>query len=374
MNIITNKSIWLSALIKVVATLLFCNLIINHSYDKPYYNYDSIPYVASAKYLQTQDHEISHNYSYDLLKEKAPQFYNGLCCSSAYRKSMSNDYEAFASHMPAYQIKSLYVQLIRITSDFLGVDEYKAINLISLSSVLGIVFLFVSFFFQLNIFGFLSIFGVLVLSQVLHLSRLMTPDALSSLVFLCSVVLILRNLKVAGFFLLILALLVRPSNIVYTGLIPLFLLKDKKFIYFLLLSSVSLFVYYLNAKIVGGLGWWKSFHSSLIGMPTTFIGYDPPFDLNQYLESLNYWFFWTLTDWNYNRWLAIALSFSIGSIYLMQKNKGYLKNEVLIFASFSFGVLISFILFPIADHRIYSSGLLPATFLFLLFLFKPQKN
>ena len=374
MNIITNKSIWLSALIKVVATLLFCNLIINHSYDKPYYNYDSIPYVASAKYLQTQDHKISHNYSYDLLKEKAPQFYNGLCCSSAYRKSMSNDYEAFASHMPAYQIKSLYVQLIRITSDFLGVDEYKAINLISLSSVLGIVFLFVSFFFQLNIFGFLSIFGVLVLSQVLHLSRLMTPDALSSLVFLCSVVLILRNLKVAGFFLLILALLVRPSNIVYTGLIPLFLLKDKKFIYFLLLSSVSLFVYYLNAKIIGGLGWWKSFHSSLIGMPTTFIGYDPPFDFNQYLESLNYWFFWTLTDWNYNRWLAIALSFSIGSIYLMQKNKGYLKNEVLIFASFSFGVLISFILFPIADHRIYSSGLLPATFLFLLFLFKPQKN
>ena len=119
--------------------------------------------------------------------------------------------------------------------DFLGLDEYKAINLISLSSVLGIVFLFVSFFFQLNIFGFLSIFGVLVLSQVLHLSRLMTPDALSSLVFLCSVVLILRNLKVAGFFLLILALLVRPSNIVYTGLIPLFLLKDKKFIYFLLL-------------------------------------------------------------------------------------------------------------------------------------------
>ena len=188
-------------------------------------------------------------------------------------KSMSSDYEAFASHMPAYQIKSLYVQLIRITSDFLGVDEYKAINLISLSSVLGIVFLLLASSFNL-IFWFLSIFGVLVLSQVLHLSRLMTPDALSSLVFLCSVVLILRNLKVAGFFLLILALLVRPSNIVYTGLIPLFLLKDKKFIYFLLLSSVSLFVYYLNAKIIGGLGWWKSFHSSLIGMPTTFIGYE----------------------------------------------------------------------------------------------------
>ena len=374
MNIITNKSIWLSALIKVVATLLFCNLVFNHSYDKPYYNYDSIPYVASAKYLETKDYEISHKYSYELLKKKAPQFYNGLCCSGAYRNSMSSDYEAFASHMPAYQIKSLYVQLIRITSDSLGVDEYKAINIISLSSVLGIVFVFASFFFQLNIFGFLSIFGVLVLSQVLHLSRLMTPDALSSLAFLSSVVLILKNLKIAGFFLLILALLVRPSNIVYTGLIPLFLLKDRKFIYFILLSTVSLFVYYLNAKVVGGLGWWKSFHSSLIGMPTTFIGYDPPFDLNQYLESLNYWFFWTLTDWNYNRWLAIALSFSIGSIYLMQKNKGYLKNEVLIFASFSFGVLISFILFPIADHRIYSSGLLPATFLFLFFMFKPQKN
>ena len=52
MNIITNKSIWLSALIKVVATLLFCNFIFNHSYDKPYYNYDSIPYVAAANILR----------------------------------------------------------------------------------------------------------------------------------------------------------------------------------------------------------------------------------------------------------------------------------------------------------------------------------
>lgn len=373
MDIITNKSIWFSTLIKVVATLLFCSLIFNHSYDKPYYNYDSIPYVASAKYLETSDYETSHKYSYELLKKKAPQLYNGLCCSGAYRKSMSSDYEAFASHMPAYQIKSLYVRLIRTTSDVFGIDEYKSINLISMSSVIGIVFVFVSFFFHINVFGFLSIFGVLILSQVLHLSRLMTPDGLSSLTFLCSIILIMRNMSSAGFVFLVLALLIRPSNIVYTGLVPLFLLKDKRFIYFAFLSICSLMVYYLNAKIIGGLGWWKSFHSSLIGMPTSFIGYEPPFSLSQYLNSLNYWFYWTLTDWNYNRWLALAASFSLGSIYLLQKDKGYLKNEVIIFASFSFGVLISFILFPIADHRIYSSGLIPATFLLLYFLFNQKK-
>ena len=374
MNIITNKSIWLSALIKVVATLLFCNFIFNHSYDKPYYNYDSIPYVAAAKYLETKDYEVSHKYSYELLKQKAPQFYNGLCCSGAYRNSMSSDYEAFASHLPAYQIKTFYVRLIRSISDLFGVDEFKAINLISLSSVFGIVLVFAGFFFHINIFGFLSLFGVLILSQVLHLSRLMTPDALSSLTFLCSVILIMRNLKMAGFALLVLALLVRPSNIVYTGLVPLFLIKDRKFLYFALLSVLSLSVYYLNAKMIGGLGWWKSFHSSLIGMPTSFIGYDPPFNFNQYLESLNYWFFWTLSDWNYNRWLALALSFSFGAVYLLQKDRGYLKNEVIIFTAFSFGVLISFILFPIADHRIYASGLIPATFLFVSFLFKFKKT
>ena len=126
--------------------------------------------------------------------------------------------------------------------------------------------------------------------------------------------------------------------------------------------------------MIGGLGWWKSFHSSLIGMPTTFIGYDPPFNFSQYLESLNYWFFWTLSDWNYNRWLALALSFSLGAVYLLQKNKGYLRNEVIIFTAFSFGVLISFLLFPIADHRIYASGLIPATFLFVFFLYKFKKT
>ena len=178
----------------------------------------------------------------------------------------------------------------------------------------------------------------------------------------------------AGFALLVLALLVRPSNIVYTGLVPLFLIKDRKFLYFALLSVLSLSVYYINAKMIGGLGWWKSFHSSLIGMPTSFIGYDPPFNFNQYLESLNYWFFWTLSDWNYNRWLALALSFSFGAVYLLQKDRGYLKNEVIIFTAFSFGVLISFILFPIADHRIYASGLIPATFLFVSFLFKFKKT
>ena len=143
---------------------------------------------------------------------------------------MSSDFEAFESHLPAYQIKSLYVNLIRLTSDVLNVDEFRAINLISLSSVIGIVLIFVGFFFHLNIFAFLSIFGVLILSQVLHLSRLMTPDALSSFIFLSSVMAIIKNKQYLGFSLIFAALLIRPSNIVYAGLIPLFLAKDKKYI------------------------------------------------------------------------------------------------------------------------------------------------
>jgi len=374
MDIITNKNFWFSTILKLAFTLIFCSFITSHANDKPYYNYDAIPYVAAAKLIQNDNIEESHKYAYQLLKEKAPQFYNGLCCSSSYRKSMSSDFEAFESHLPAYQIKSLYVNLIRLTSDVLNVDEFRAINLISLSSVIGIVLIFVGFFFHLNIFAFLSIFGVLILSQVLHLSRLMTPDALSSFIFLSSVIAIIKNKQYLGFSLIFAALLIRPSNIVYAGLIPLFLVKDKKYISFLVVSCISLLIYFLNSKLVDGLGWWKSFHSSLIGMPTTFIGYAPEFSLDQYFNSLNYWFFWVLADWNYNRWLAITAIFVFSGLYLMQKEKGYLKNEILIFTSLSIGVVISFMLFPIADHRIYTSGLIPATFLFTNFLLQPSKN
>ena len=55
-----------------------------------------------------------------LLKETADEaVYQDLCCLSEYRKSMSSDQTAFASHLPSYQTKSGYILIIRLLSDFL---------------------------------------------------------------------------------------------------------------------------------------------------------------------------------------------------------------------------------------------------------------
>ena len=124
-----------------VAKLLLLGCFFVFIYDKSfkenYFNYDSIPYVASAYMLSGNSLEESHAYAWNLLQEKShTSVFNDLCCGSSYKKSMYENTEAFGSHLPSYRTKSLYILLIRSSSDLLSIDEFQALKIISFASVI----------------------------------------------------------------------------------------------------------------------------------------------------------------------------------------------------------------------------------------------
>ena len=143
-----NKYFSTVSILKIITCSLFVFFVYEKSYKQDYFNYDGIPYVASAYMLTGEDLVSSHAYAWNLLRSKSQSgVFNDLCCGSSYRKSMYQSFEAFGSHLPSYQTKSLYVLTVRLVSSFFNIDEFEALKLISFTSVTLLSFLAAFFLF-----------------------------------------------------------------------------------------------------------------------------------------------------------------------------------------------------------------------------------
>ena len=364
---------YIEKIVKILTLGIFCFYIGWFSNDKDYINYDAIPYVASASLVQTPNTDIAFEYSWRLLKETVDNnIYQDLCCASDYRKSMSSDKSAFVSHLPSYQTKSGYIYLIRVVSNLFHINEYDAIKVISQISSILIVFVMAISFFNERLPIYLSIFPVLLLMEILQLSRLMTPDALIGLVMLISAYLLSKNKFLIACTVLIFSILLRQTNIIFVGIFSFAKLFKKQYISFFLLSFFSFCLYVLNSLNFSSIGYWKTFHSSLIKMPNTFIDYNPEFSFEIYLGLLIDKFLWILTD-PYLSKLVILLGMNVAIGFFFFQSK---FNEISRFGQlslvFSIGAIIAFVLIPFPDFRIYAGPIIASSYLILKALAKTR--
>ena len=356
----------LTHITKLSAIVIFLSYLIYFSNDREYINYDAIPYVAAAYLIKNNNIDEAHNYTWSLLKRKtAPEIYDDLCCGNIYKKSMSSNKEAFFSHLPAYASKSGYVYLVRMVADLFDKDEYQAMKIISQLSIILVVLIASMLFYNRNTFIFLSIFPLFILSQVLALSRLLSPDALIALILLASTVLILKNKINLGLALMMCLIVLRQNNIIFFGLGTLLLLKERNFLNFTVWCAAGLSLYFYNSYQFESLGYWKSFHSTLIYLPSTFVNYDPPFSLSIYFNLLGEKFLWMLTDRELNRFIAIIIFNSIISLYFFTKLKPEEPKDIELAAIFSFGMIISYLMFPIPDQRLYTGAIIASSLMIL---------
>ncbi|MDC0166338.1 hypothetical protein OAI73_01775, partial [Gammaproteobacteria bacterium] len=217
--------------LRIMALGIFCLFLIWNSNDREYINYDAVPYVASSYLLKNPNTEMAFEYTWKLLKETADEsIYQDLCCLGEYRKSMSSDQTAFASHLPSYQTKSGYILIIRLLSDFLKIDEYAALKVISQISSLLIVCLMAIIFYKEDLAIYLSIYPMLILLEILQLSRLMTPDALIGLFMLLTAYFLSKNKLVVTYSVLMFSMLLRQTNIIFIGILSLLRLHQKKYL------------------------------------------------------------------------------------------------------------------------------------------------
>lgn len=356
---------FLIKILKIFSTVIFCFYLLWFSNDRNYINYDAIPYSASAYLIKGSENQKAFEYSWNLLKESSsPELYQDLCCANKYRKSMSANESAFMSHLPSYQTKSGYIFLIRILSDSLNTNELQAIKIISQASAVLIVLLFSIFFFNARFLLYLSIFPILIFLEILQLSRLMTPDALIGFFMLLSAYFLTKNNLILSYFTLLISILFRQTNILVIGMLCLVDLYKKNYFRSLIFAFISLCLYFLNSINFESIGYWKTFHSSLIQMPVTFVDYDPYFSFSIYLNLLIDKIIWILSDAHLSKLIfVILINLIIGISFISNESpKGNFGKLILIY---SLGVFLGFLLIPFPDFRIYAGPLIASTFLIL---------
>ncbi len=360
--------------LKLMALFLFMFFLYEKSYRDNYFNYDSIPYVASAHMLSGNNYIDSHSYAWNLLEKKVDKLiFQDLCCGSEYRRSMFENPEAFQSHLPAYRTKSLYVLIVRVISDVAQIDEYQALKNLTIGSILVMTFLISTLFLQRNLAIYLAIFPILFLVQVIPVARLLTPDALIALTMFLALILLLKNKRDLAYVVLLLAILFRQTNIILLGLILILELKGKNYKKFTTVSALALAIYFINSQFFESIGYWKTYYAGLISMPSTFIDFNPPFNISIIFSTLLGKLKWMLGNAELNRVIALILITFLTSLYYFIKNRAADFNLVILPFLFACSALLTFVMIPFPDFRNYSGYLISSIFS-LIYLATNSKN
>ncbi len=214
-----NKRIVLFAPILYFFILL---LTAYHSFKKPEYNWDMLPYMALVLKADNADIKIIHDLTYQIAKKKLPpSTYQNLTSANAYRKKMSEDAVAFNNQLPFYVVKPLYISVVYLF--------YKCGFSLTASTILPSIFAFLLcgtlLYYWLKkhirvLFASGLALFVMLSPPILSVARLSTPDALSALFLLSSFYFILEKPRIIPLFsLLVFSVFTRLDNIITCSII-----------------------------------------------------------------------------------------------------------------------------------------------------------
>jgi len=352
-----------------ILNITFLLIILSFFYQKAntenFYNWDAVAYTMAVQLDEGKSVDEAHTYTYKILKDEInPGLFQTLCCNGKYRQDQFNSSENLKSMMPMYALKPGYLALIKAVKLFTGLNEYQSMKYISIFSILIMTLLFfTTFFFQKNFLQFVWI-PLVFFSQFLFLAKLMTPDAVTALLFLISVMLLVKNRLYTSYLLMALTLTFRPDMIVATGLAGLLPLINKDFRMPIFNSIMFLSIYFLISASISHNGWWSHFYTSLVSTQSNLNLFDPSFDLKKYFEILIGNTLWVLNDINYVGWFSLTFIIIFLSAYFVLEKKSQWIN--LIALSLSVAIIIKFIIFPKVDSRVYLAILVPAIYVFSL--------
>ena len=105
----------------------------------------------------------------------------------------------------------------------------------------------------------------------------------------------------------------------------------------------------------------QTYYSSLIRMPDTFIGFNPPFELSLVFSTLVGKLNWMLGNPELNRLPALMLILLSLSFLPLKEKRYWMREKRLVPCMFVVGAIVSFALIPFPDFRIYAGFLIAAS-------------
>ncbi len=294
------SSIPLKSLDSPAATLLLALHLLALSWfalNHPIYTWDVVPYVATTFAAETEDPAAVHEATYGLLRQslEAAQF-NSLI-GGEYAAAMYSSPENFATQLSMYEIKPLYVLLLR---GFSATGANPVGSIIWLSLIPGLLICVILFLWLRNMTGPMQAALVVILfsicARLFDLSRIPTPDNLSALMVFAGVYLLLaRGWIAAAVICLGLSIWVRSNNILFVA--PLLVLlcwnhwrrgeplrSADLYWYGGGLSLVFLSYFWISA--VYDYDWWRLFYHTLIESQVDIESFGQPFSGALYFDAL----------------------------------------------------------------------------------------
>jgi hypothetical protein len=329
----------------------------------PYYNWDLLIYVASVHSIEEDDVSIVHKETYETVKNYVPDSVYSKLIQGEFRTKAKEDSEFFTHNVNLAKSRPLYIGLIYLLTKF-NVNSVFAILLISSLSVflMGIIVFAWIIKYYGSIYSFILSAAIVLIINFKELARLSTADGLSALFLLLAFYFFIEKKNRMVFFLfLLLGILSRVDNIIFSVISVLFFYFLKESGYTLTNSqAISFIVYSISSFILTFLLFihnpLRLFNEVLFCNSSTegnFINY-----IHQFSYAVIEIFRYPLTQFiMFVLFLAIIIFRSLKSKFLLW----------LIFLNI-FTILIKILVFPHFEIRFFIIHCLLVTILFVIML------
>ena len=340
-----------------VVLLLFVVMVIGFAQLRPIYNWDALAYLAASMRDSFDSASQIHNYAYSVLRDAAPpKEFAELTQADAYRVRQFTDPEAFVSMLGMYEVKWLYIWLMKALIPIVGpLGAPEAINNAALIILVGSIGLWLR---STRLSGYAPlVVGLLFLLQFQGFSGTQQPDFLANAFMVASLLSYERGRNLLGSALMILTVLTRPDQVATAGVIMAcaWFLRDRNTLAFAVTFLVAVAAYLLISRSVHAAGWWPHFWFSTYQIQETMQGFTPDFSIKVYVTAVAQNLYRSLFQ---NTWLAaygMALAWA-GWIYWRAAISDR-RLQVLLVAML-LAIPAKFMVFPLHDGRIYFAPLL----------------
>ena len=265
--------------------------------SNPIYTWDVVPYVATTFTAESGDPAAMHEATYELLRRSLDAARFNSLIGGEYAAAMYASPENFAGQLSMYEIKPLYVLLLRgLTAT--GANPVEGIIWLSLApSLLICVILFL---WLRNLTGPVrAVLAVILFSvgaRLFDLSRVPVPDSLSALAVIGGLwCLLARGWTAAAVVCLCLSIWIRTNNILFVAPLLLLLcwnhlrrgepLQTREFYWYSGGLAVSVLSYVWISAVFDS-DWWRLFHHTLIESQIDIEAFAEPFSAELYLDVL----------------------------------------------------------------------------------------
>jgi hypothetical protein len=344
-----------------VLVVLYCSIIAIIALGFPLANWDMIPYTALAQATPGQDMASIHASAYDTVKQAvSPGDFLQLTEDRRYRIAQYASSDAFATMLPMYEVKWLYIEAVRAVAGFMGVIQAeRAINSVAMIAV-GLM---ITFWLNANralVYAPIVIAG-LALCDIGTVARITTPDMLAGAFVLGAILALQRKQSLIGSVLLMAAVATRPDHVLLAGCVAVALVlanRDWRSATLIIVPSLAAFA--LVSNVDNYPGWWTHVYLTQIEYVPTLEGFRPQFSLATYIFAVVKAGSRAIAE---EGWPVLLLMLILGSAWVIHKIENAPRHDMALIIALLVAVMGKFLIFPINEGRFHFAYLVPALLL-----------